>query len=1194
MIFFTHNNSCLFHIKKLKPDHLPCCTNKMQLQLKSNESHMSSISNQLERIMKFTFILLTVAFVNVYGSSYSQTTVTHSAKSSALEKVLQSIKKQTGYVFFYNLELLEKSRPVTIDVVNAPLPEVLDLIFRNQPLDYSIENKTIVISRKGESTIKRLINIRGAVVDNQGLPLPGVTVKIKGTNKGVNTDVNGNYSINVPDQNAVLVFSFIGYGTKEITVGTKTTVNVTLVAEASALDEVMVIGYGEVLKKDVTGSVGQVNIKDLAIAPVMSFDQALAGRVAGVQVASSDGQPGAEGINIIIRGAGSITQDISPLYVIDGFPMEDFDPASLSTDDIESINILKDASATAIYGARGANGVVVIESKKGKIGAPVISYSGSLGFQNITKTMDMMSPYDFVKYQIERASGAMATYTPGDLPVDDPNYKADGNTLETYRNIKGINWQDQVFQQGLTKIHTLSLRGGSPQTKYSISGSIFGQEGVIIQSSANRVTGRISVDQSINDKFKAGVNVSYSNTPSIGQIAAANAATAGHAYGYLMYATWGFRPITGRETLIDDFDEEFLEEDFDETAGSGSAMTINPVTSLKNEDRKSRSINLNTTAYLTYDITKNLIFRQSAGYNAANSEGYNFYNSETNRANPLLSDRGVQANLGFSERNTWKSTSTLTYRKKFNKVHNLTLLGGTEYQELKTKNYGFGSQLIPNESLGLSGMDEGLPISQRVTFSNNKLASFFGRASYDFKSKYLVTATYRADGSSKFPSQNRWAYFPSAAIAWRIGREPFMKGISFISDAKIRTSYGLTGNNRVSDFASLSTISGTSIGQSYSFQNGTPVKGMYPSALGNGNLKWETTVQTDIGMDVSLFKDRVELIADVYRKKTTDLLLNANLPEIFGFSRMYKNIGALENEGLELTLNTVNLKTNNFQWVSNFNISFNRNKVLALTGDETRMFTQATWDVLHNSSSLWVAQIGQPVALFMGYIFDGVYQFSDFDELNGNYTLKKGIPNNGNTSTQPGDIKYKDINGDGTVDGSDQTIIGNPTPKHIGGFGNDLRYKGFGLNVFFQWSYGNEAFNANRIYFEGGRPQSSRNQFATYNDRWTPENPSNTQFRNGGQGALGRYSSKNIEDASYLRLKTVSFSYDLPSKWLGRAKIKNLSLAATAQNLHTWTNYSGMDPEVSTQRSFGALTPGFDWSAYPRAKTIVFSVKATL
>lgn len=1040
--------------------------------------------------------------------------------------------------------------------------------------------------------------ITGKVVDSRnGDDLPGVSIKVKGREETSVTDMNGNFSIKT-DGSEILVVSFLGYVTKEVPVSDQVNLRIALDEDTKALDEVVVIGYGEVSKKDLTGAVGMVNVEEMSIAPVMSFDEALAGRVAGVQVTSGDGQPGSQGIDIVIRGAGSITQDVSPLYVIDGFTVEDFDPASLSMDDIESISILKDASSTAIYGARGANGVVVIETKKGKVGAPVISYNGTFGLARITKRMEMMNPYDFVRYQIERGGAtAMAVYTPGDLLIDPEEPELgmrEGNTLETYRNIEGINWQDQVFRDGYTGAHTLSIRGGTAQTRYSLSGSIFDQQGVIIESSAKRSTARLSVDQTLSKKIKVGVNVSYSSTPSIGQIAAANAATAGHAYGYLMYATWGFRPITGRETLIDGFDEEFLEQEFDEEAGTGTAMTINPVQSLENEDRKSKRITMNATGYFNYDIRKDLVFRQTFGYNLNDTKGSNFYNTRTNRGSPIISNRGVQASLSFSENLTWKSTSTLNYKKLFAKKHNTNLLLGFEAQERKVESYGYGTQLIPNESLGISGMDEGLPISTRVTFSNHTLASVFGRANYDYKSKYLLTATYRADGSSKFATGNKWSFFPSGAFSWVLSEEDFMKNLSFISFAKLRTSIGLTGNNRVSDFAYLSTIAGTSINQSYSFNNGTPVKGMYPSVLGNYDLKWETTVQSNIGLDLSFLDNRIELVADIYRKNTTDLLLNANLPEIFGFSRMYKNIGELQNEGLELTLNTINVRRENFEWGTNFNIGFNRNKILALTNDETRMFTQATWDAQHNGSSLWVAQVNQPVALFMGYIFDGIYQYEDFDKVNDQYILKKNIPNNGNTTTQPGDIKYRDLNGDGTVDGSDQTIMGNPMPKHQGGFSNFFRYKDLTLNVFFQWSYGNEVFNANRIYFEGGRPQSARNQFATYNDRWTPENPSNKHFRNGGQGPLGRYSSKNIEDASYLRLKTISLSYSLPTKWLERIKLKNLSLTATAQNLYTWTNYSGMDPEVSTQRAQGALSPGFDWSAYPRAKTIVVGIKTLL
>jgi TonB-linked SusC/RagA family outer membrane protein len=1050
-----------------------------------------------------------------------------------------------------------------------------------------------ILPQKGMS--QSLKTITGTILDaDTKEPIPGVSIFLKRTNVVVSSNVEGKYSIKA-GANDLLLFSFLGYEKQTIQVGTKTSINVSLKPELNSLNEVLITGYSSVRKADLTGSIGQVKMDDLEKAPVLSFDQALAGRVAGVQVSSGDGQPGSEGINIVIRGAGSLTQSTAPLYVVDGFAIEGFDAGSLNIDDIESINILKDASATAIYGARAANGVILIQTKRGKLGAPVINYSGSFGFQNVNKQMEMMSPYEFAKYQVERGGiTAKKTYTPGDfLPTED-GYKEGGNTLESYRNIKGINWQDQIFQTGSTYINTLSLRGGTAQTKYAISTSLFNQEGVIIHSGADRITGRIAVDQTINNKVKVGINVNYSNSPTYGQIAAANAGSAGHAYGYLMYAAWGFRPITGRETLDDGIDEDFLYEEVDEEAGTGSAMSINPVQSLKNEDTKRRKIGLNTTAYLTYDINKYLTFKQSGGYNSSDSEGYNFYNTRTNRGSPRASDRGVQSDLSFAKMNTWISTSTLQYKQTLRKIHNLDVLLGAEFQGVETKSYGYGSQLIPNESLGLSGMDEGLPVSQRVTLSNNRLASFLGIASYDYKSKYLIKVNYRADGSSKFMAGQNWAFFPSGSMGWRISKEDFMKELTFISDAKLRASYGLTGNNRVTDFPYLTTISGTNIAQSYSFQNNSPTRGMYPNTLGNRDLKWETTVQADLGLDLSLFKGRIELTTDVYRKTTKDLLLNANIPEIFGYTKFYKNIGKLQNEGLEFTLSTINLKNKDFSWSSSFNISFNRNKIVELTNDESRMYSQASWDNLHNGSSLWVAQVDQPVALFMGYIFDGVYQYEDFNKVGNQYILKSTVPNSGNTTTLPGDIKYRDVNGDGIVNSSDQTIIGNPMPKHQGGFGNDFSYKGFNLNVFLQWSYGNEIFNANRIYFEGGRPQSARNQFASYADRWTPDNPSNTQFRAGGQGELGRYSSKYIEDGSYLRLKTVALSYRFQPKLLKVIKVKALSINATAQNLWTLTNYSGMDPEVSTQRSLGALTPGFDWSAYPRARTIVFGVKVTL
>lgn len=1154
--------------------------------------------------MKLT-VILTAISINASLAAYSQK-ITFSVKDAPLREVLQEVRKQTGYTFMFASAFKHEARPVSVKLHDTDIHTALTEIFKNQQFTFEIEDKTILIKKtpekkplsSGETAAQRRA-VSGTVTDEGGQPIVGVTVVIAGKTKvPARTDSEGRFSIPSVNGDETIMFSHVGYRSQAISLDNRSTLHVVMLPEM--MDEVVVIGYGEVARKDLTGSVGTVKMADLEQAPVMSFEQALAGRVAGVQVTSGDGQPGSEGVNIVIRGIGSLTQSTAPLYVVDGFPMEDFDATSLNIDDIESINVLKDASATAIYGARGANGVIVVETKQGKLGLPEISYNGSFGFQNVTHRMEMMDPYDFVRYQLERTDNNVNTlriYTPKDLPETSGLYDPNGKTLEDYRNIPGINWQDLVFQPGFTAINTVALRGGTGQTKYSISTSLYNQQGVVINSGSNRFTGRISLDQNISKKVKAGLIANYSNQPSYGQIAASNSAGSGHAFGYLMYTVWGFRPVSGKEELFG-FDEEFVEEEFDEEAGTGSSFTINPVQNLLNEDRKNRRINFSTNAFIDVNVNKDLLLKVTGGYSSNNMEATAFYNTKTSRATPLnpTNTRGVQSSLAFQQRPTWKTSATLTYRKRFDKKHNVNLLGGVEYVDQGSQRYSLGNQLIPEDALGLSGSDNGVPLPNSVSFSDNRLASAFVRANYDFLSKYFFTATIRTDGSSKFAPENRWGVFPSGAFAWRINREGFLKDLRFISDAKLRVSYGLTGNNRVADFAYLSTITAESIAAGYSFNNGAPVIGFYPGVLGNKDLRWESTRQMDAGIDIALFKNRVSVVADVYRKYTTDLLLNANIPTHIGFSRSYKNIGELRNDGLEFTLNTVNLEKRSFSWSSSFNISFNRNKVISLTSDESRMLSLVSWDALHNGSYLYTAQVGQQAALFTGYIFDGIYQFEDFDEpAPGHYVLKSSVTGNGSPTReeiQPGDIKYKDLNGDGTVNAFDETIIGNPLPKHVGGFANNFSYKGLSLHVFLQWSYGNEVFNANRIYFEGGRP-NSRNQFVTFNDRWTPENPSNTHFRAGGHGPLGRYSSKFIEDASFLRLKTISLSYQVPSRWLFQSPVfKNLSLTASAQNLATWTNYSGMDPEVSVRHS--VLTPGFDWSAYPRNRIFVFGIKSVL
>lgn len=1030
--------------------------------------------------------------------------------------------------------------------------------------------------------------ITGKVVDEQGVALPGVNVQLKGTQIGTKTDLDGNYKIVIPtkESSATLLFSYLGFIKKEVSIKSLTIINVTLLSDVKALNEVVVIGYGAVAKKDLTGSVGTVNVNELSKAPVQSFDQALAGRVSGVQVTSSDGQPGGEGINIVIRGANSLTQDNGPLYVVDGFPMEDFNTSSLDPKDIESITVLKDASSTAIYGARGANGVIVIETKRGIVGAPSINYSTSLGLNKITKTIPVMNAYDFVSYQIEkRGNAGEVLYTPGDLDPSDPNYVAGGKTLEDYRNDPQINWQNLLFKSGNTQIHNLSLRGGTKDTKYAISGSIFNQDGVIINSGSKRYQGRMAIDQTINNKLKVGLNINYSYNFSNGQ----DVATGGgfSSTSYLLYATLGYRPTPGVGADLSSFQDDLLDDQVD---GSND-YRINPIQSAKNELREVRRKNIITNAYVSYDIAKNLTLRAQFGLNNRGDRRDQFYNTKTSRGTPLLPNniRGVQGSISFYNRNVWSNENTLTYDKTFLKKHHLNLIGGTSLQGDRTERYGESSILIPIESLGISGIDLGVPQPNDAAQSESKLISFFGRLNYNYNYKYYFTTTMRGDASSRFAPNNRWGYFPSAAFSWRMSSEKFLKNIKWITDAKLRVSYGASGNNRVNDYAYVSAFD-LPISASYSFDNRTPELGVVPTDLSNYNLKWETTHSLDVGYDLAVLNSRIELTLDWYHKVTDNLLLNADIPFTTGYRNAYRNIGSVSNQGFEIGINTINIKSDRFQWSSNFNISFNQNKILSLNKDQDFLLSSLNWDNIYRNSYLYVGKVGEPASQFFGYIFDGVYQYSDFNEVSpGVYVLKSNIPTNGDPrqNIKPGDIRYKDLNGDLVVNAADQTVIGRTLPKHIGGLINNFSYAGFNLSVFLQWSYGNQIFNGNRLLFEAGLSNNT-NQFASYNNRWTPTNPSNTLPGVNGRGPNGTYSSRVIEDGSYLRLKTISLDYSLPKKVVSKLKVNEISFSASAQNLFTWTKYSGFDPEVGVRST--TLTPGFDFSAYPRAKTVVFGI----
>jgi TonB-linked SusC/RagA family outer membrane protein len=1026
--------------------------------------------------------------------------------------------------------------------------------------------------------------ISGVVTGPDGKPIHGATVTVKGTQTATVTDKDGHYRISVTGANSKLVISSVGYGEKEIAADA-TSANVSLALKSTVSEEVVVIGYGVTKKKDLTGSVAKANIKDMSNAPVMSIAQSLQGRVAGVNISSGDGQPGNQA-NIVIRGANSITQSNAPLYVVDGMPIENFNLNLFNPDDIESIEVLKDASSTAIYGARGANGVIMVTTKKGKQGAPLISFNTTQGLNQNTKKIATLSSYDFVKLQLERdpSVGSEANQSPNYFYLTKP-----GLTLDNYKDSATTDWQAPFFRNGYQQNYALAMRGGNNGTLYSISGSYDNVSGTIINTGMYRYQGRVSLDQQVNSKLKVGVNGSYAYMNQNGNVAAQSNFS---STLNIMYSVWGSNPLS-----------KVTDDGIDPTTNGSNDYKYNPVVNQKNILNNTATNNLNVNGYINYTIVPGLLLRVTGSVNNTATVNQLFYNNHTFLGDPKTvfgSTNGANGSIQNAKVNNWTNENTLTYTKTVNKVHNFNVLGGFTMMGNTSSAYGFGANQVPNPTLGVNGLVEGtlVPTSTVTQSSLWNSASFLGRVNYNFNSKYYVTFSYRADGSSKFTEGNRWGYFPSGALAWRFSQEKFLKQQSWLSDGKLRLTYGKTGNNRVNDFAYAFT-SLIDVKYGYAF-NGVNIPTNHPNTMGNDNLKWETTEQVDAGLDLSFFQNRINLTADVYKKTTNNLLLNATLPPTMGYATQMRNVGSVQNEGLEIDLSTTNIVTKNFKWTSSFNIAFNNNKVLALTDNQNALysavgFTGGSSGGVGSGTPAYIAEIGKQLGLMYGFKYDGLYQVSDFNQVTTAtgmaYVLKDNVTSNGNTRSniQPGDIKYADLNGDKTINASDYTVIGRSLPIHYGGFGNNFNYKNFDLNIFLQWSYGNNIQNANRMLFEGGSTSQNLNMYATEVNRWTPTNTQTNIPRIGGY-YMGGYSSRTVEDGSYLRLKTASLGYNFSKSALAKCKIQSLRVFASAQNLWTWTKYSGLDPEVNVYPS--VLTGGFDYSPYPRART--FALGANL
>ncbi|MBB6462287.1 SusC/RagA family TonB-linked outer membrane protein [Flammeovirga kamogawensis] len=1023
--------------------------------------------------------------------------------------------------------------------------------------------------------------VSGVVSDESGETLPGVNIVIKGTNSGTMTNISGEFKLTNVIGTDVLEVSFIGFETQTIPVKDRSKINVTLVADVNELDEVLVIGYGTSKKKDITGSVATVSSEDLVASPTANYDEALMGRVAGVHVSASEGAPGAP-MNIVIRGGNSITGSNQPLYVVDGIPLDDFDPATINTEDIQEFNVLKDASATSIYGSRGANGVIVITTKDGgnNNGTTTVTVSAAYGMQSIPKYLEVMSPYEYVKYQESQAWASSRWDLNEDSKDKLGKFYEKWVDPELYRDIDGNDWQDQIFQEAPIQRYNVSVNGGNKKTNIYYSGNYTDQEGTLITSGFTKLINNLRIKHTISKKatFNAGIMHSYSvrRGPDLRE----------NNYSSIIRDAVRFRPV---DPVLDDG----LEPGGYDPTDPNQQVMYPPVPNLENTERKNKQNAIRGNMRFVYKFHKNLTLNLAANYQAQLNNETLFYGEDTRQGqnSPL----GIQASQTQSLRQTLASSNTLTYHKK-SKNHEFSVMGGIEgsYQDYSFSSLQNGN--LPVDEFGMANIGIGTTATlAQSNWTGNTLLSYFGRATYAFKDKYLLTANFRADGSSKFADGNKWGYFPSLSGAWRAGDEPFLKNIEVLSTLKFRGGWGITGNNRIADFAAFNQIniskwSGYNWGVTESYQPGA-----IQSNLAVPDLRWETTEQVNFGLDLSFFNQRLETTVDVYQKNTTDLLLNANMAPSTGFRNVFQNVGEVENKGLEISLSTVNIHKKSFKWTTNFNISFQQNRVVKLNQGNDAIYSRARFD-----EDNYITQVGNSVGMMYGLEFERIYQVGDFNWNNETqtYELKDGVADNGSADVAPGGVKFIDQNGDGTINELDRKIIGNPHPDHFGGITNNFSYKGFNFSFLFQWSHGFDVMNGNAVEMHKPWGSQSFNGFSTVADHWTPYNTDTNINASTYAGSLGaarvgnQIDNRFIEDGSYIRLKTVTFGYSLPKKVLKRMKMKGLNFSVSGQNLFTWTSYSGFDPEVSV--SGNGVTPNLDYSAYPQSRTILGSIKLTL
>lgn len=1124
---------------------------------------------KLKLIMKLLgvpiVIVLVLATLGVAKDGNAQDlmkrTVTFHVADKEIVKVLTTIGHKTNVKFTYLPGIFPAEAKVSAKFKNEPLENVLRALLEPYHVGYQTNGEFIILRKMSAPQkggvqdlkvvvpqISQDITVTGKVTDDKGGALPGVSIILKGTQRGTVTNVEGEFSFNVPDKGSVLVFSYVGYLQREVVIANQTSLAIQLLSDNKTLEEVVVVGYGTVKKSDLTGAVSKVGESDIKATPIVALDRALQGRVAGVHVTTNSAQPGGS-TTVRIRGTGSVNAGNEPLYVIDGYPTGNLN--SINPSDIESIDILKDASATAIYGSRGSNGVVIVTTKRGKEGQSSVNFESYYGVQSVRRKIPLMNAREYAEFINDtRVNGGSAPYFDGST-ADRPLPSTLG---------EGTDWQDEVLRQAPIRNYQLSFTGGETKTRYAISGSYYDQQGILKNSYFKRYTLRANLDRDVKSWLKVGLSMQGAYTKSN----ASRTETDGGINSGVTTSAINYAPVF---PIYNSAGTYYLDQ-----GSLNGNLVDNPVGLVNEITDQNLNVRLLGNLFADIKLAEGLVFRTSWGSDILNTKS-NYYATRLVRLG-ATSNGSATINSGFSL--NWLNENTLSYTRDFGQKHNLNALVGYTTQGYHNEGVTANAINFTDDFAKFNNLAAGATLQTPGSSASDwALISYLARVNYNFDSRFLVTLTARSDGSSRFGPNNKYGFFPSGAIAWRVINEKFLRNQEVITDLKLRTSYGLSGNQAIGDYQYLSGL-----GVSTSVLGGsTPVlrTGWTPTALNNQDLRWEKNAQFDVGVDVGFLNNRLQFTADYYIKTTSDLLFSVNVPQTTGYSTALRNIGKVENRGLELSLSSVNVDKRDFRWNTEFSVALNRNKILTLDGRPE--FTTGSGIGHLQVSNTVLLKVGEPLGNFYGRVMEGIFQ------------NQGEIDNSAQKTAKPGDIRYKDINNDGVINDNDRTIIGNGYPKLFGGLNNTITYKGFELNIFFQGVAGNEILNYLR--FDLYNLNGNNNQAKEVVNRWTSTNPSNEIPRAtiaGGQRILSTF---HIEDGAYLRLKNLSLGYNLPSALIKRIAVRNVKVYAAAQNYLTLTRYKGYDPEVSR---FGttSISQGMDYGGYPAAKTLLFGLNVTL